>query len=216
LTALLQKVIETPLKAIDDTVSAGGRNDYLTRLAGAMRHRGMSQAGIEAGLLIENAERCRPPLLDTEVCRIARSIAEYAPAVPLSPAMHYTDLGNAESLIACFEGIFHYCKPYSKWFIWSGANWRPDDTGQIKAYTIDMVKQMYAQALSTADPEARKRLIAHTLKSELNARINGLIQLAEGLPGVGISPSDLDQNGMLLNCENGTLDLRTGILVPHK
>jgi putative DNA primase/helicase len=43
-----------------------------------------------------------------------------------------------------------------------------------------------------------------------------MIQLSEGLPAVAISPEDLDQNGMLLNCENGIIDLKTGNLLPHK
>jgi hypothetical protein len=52
---------------------------HLTRLAGSMRRRGMTEASITAALMTENEARCRPPLLDGDVRRIARSVGRYAP-----------------------------------------------------------------------------------------------------------------------------------------
>ena len=43
-------------------IGEGQRNSTLASLAGTMRSRGMSQATIEAALLVENQERCEPPL----------------------------------------------------------------------------------------------------------------------------------------------------------
>lgn len=45
-----------------ETIPEGRRNNHLASLAGSMRRRGMSPAGIEAALLAENAARCDPPL----------------------------------------------------------------------------------------------------------------------------------------------------------
>lgn len=58
----------------------GGRNAALAKVAGSLRRQGLSAEAIEAALLTTNAERCRPPLADEEVRRIARSIARYQPA----------------------------------------------------------------------------------------------------------------------------------------
>jgi putative DNA primase/helicase len=57
----------------------GSRNCGLASLAGALRRRGLTQSEIEAALLAANRERCIPPLPETEVLRIARSIARYPP-----------------------------------------------------------------------------------------------------------------------------------------
>lgn len=57
----------------------GGRNATLASLAGTMRKRGMAEDSIRAALLAENAARCRPPLTEAEVVRIAGSIAGYEP-----------------------------------------------------------------------------------------------------------------------------------------
>jgi hypothetical protein len=57
----------------------GERNTVLTSLAGAMRRRGASEEAITAALTAGNQRRCDPPLPDTEVQAIARSIGRYTP-----------------------------------------------------------------------------------------------------------------------------------------
>jgi hypothetical protein len=66
--------------APDEPIEEGARNSQLASLAGSMRRRGMDAESIAAALKVENARRCRPPLPDAEVERIAASIARYEPA----------------------------------------------------------------------------------------------------------------------------------------
>ncbi len=44
-----------------------------------MRRRGFGEAAIASALLVENRDRCKPPLSEREVRKIARSIARYKP-----------------------------------------------------------------------------------------------------------------------------------------
>jgi hypothetical protein len=60
-------------------IPQGQRNGELASLAGTMQRRGMSLAAIEAALLAENETRCSPPLPESEVRAIARSICRYEP-----------------------------------------------------------------------------------------------------------------------------------------
>lgn len=60
-------------------IGEGGRNDTLTRIAGGLRRQGMGEAAIAAALHATNAERCVPPLPDSEVDKIAASVARYEP-----------------------------------------------------------------------------------------------------------------------------------------
>ena len=64
--------------------------------------------------------------------------------------------------------------------------------------------------------EDRSRLVKHALGSEKRERINAMIALAEAEPGIAIDASELDSSPMLLNCQNGTIDLTTGDLRPHR
>lgn len=58
----------------------GSRNKALTSVAGALRRRGLDAEAILAALLALNAAKCRPPLDEQEVKRIAQSVGRYPPA----------------------------------------------------------------------------------------------------------------------------------------
>lgn len=58
-------------------IHAGGRNDHLSRQAGALRGQGAELDVIEAALLAENEKRCEPPLPKAEIRQIAKSISRY-------------------------------------------------------------------------------------------------------------------------------------------
>ena len=59
-----------------------------------MRRPGMSKSAIEAALFVENRTRCKPPLPDNEVRRIANSIGSYPPSVSIVSEI---DEGSQES-----------------------------------------------------------------------------------------------------------------------
>jgi putative DNA primase/helicase len=61
-----------------------------------------------------------------------------------------------------------------------------------------------------------QRLQAWCLKSESAPRINAMLELATSEPGIPVLPDQLDADPWLLNCPNGTLDLHTGELRPHR
>ena len=65
---------------VDDVIPERQRNSRLTSMGGAMRRQGMTQEEIEVALLAVNTSRCRPPLPEEEVRKIAWSVGRYAPA----------------------------------------------------------------------------------------------------------------------------------------
>jgi hypothetical protein len=60
-------------------IYSGERNNTLTRLAGALRRKGIRPDEILETLRAVNRARCRPPLHDSELEQIARSAARWAP-----------------------------------------------------------------------------------------------------------------------------------------
>jgi len=62
-----------------ELITEGGRNNYLTALAGAMRKRGADEYVIAAALAATNETRFDPPLPTVEVDSVARSVCRYAP-----------------------------------------------------------------------------------------------------------------------------------------
>lgn len=63
----------------DGPIPEGQRNDYLAHFAGKLRRTGCSEPVLLAALQVENENRCRPPLPDSELKQIAKSISRYPP-----------------------------------------------------------------------------------------------------------------------------------------
>ena len=61
-------------------IPEGQRDSELTRLAGKLRWHGFDEPTIYAALVSENNLKCKPPLEDKDLRRIASSIARYDPA----------------------------------------------------------------------------------------------------------------------------------------
>jgi hypothetical protein len=79
LTAAPSSRAAGPARAVGDTIPEGQRDHTLASLAGTMRRRGMGENEIRAALLEANKTRCKPPLPEADVERIAKSVARYQP-----------------------------------------------------------------------------------------------------------------------------------------
>jgi putative DNA primase/helicase len=126
-----------------------------------------------------------------------------------------TDGGNARRLVERHGNDIHYCYPWKKWLVWDGQRWAVDQSGAIERHAKDTIDAMFKEAVALEGDE-RKELIEHALQTEGRAaRIRDMIGLAQSEKGVAVQPDDLDANHWLLNCRNGTVDLRTGRLRKH-
>lgn len=125
-----------------------------------------------------------------------------------------TDMGNAERLIGGYGEYLRYCYEAGYWLVWNGKVWAKDAGDQIMALAKETVRGIYAEAANTRDDRQRKELADHAKKSESESKLHAMIALARDL--VPIKVQDLDANNMLFNCQNGTIDLRTGILNRHR
>lgn len=64
--------------------------------------------------------------------------------------------------------------------------------------------------------EMAQKALAFSRSMETKSRIQAVVDLAEALPGLVKHYKDLNANPWLFNVANGTLDLRTGELTPHR
>lgn len=131
------------------------------------------------------------------------------------PAPHHTDLGNARCLVAEFGENLHFCNKLGKWLVWNGEIWDTDDSGIVERLAKDTVRNIYLEAGGATNDGDRSSLAKHALKSEAEAHLRSMVNLAKSEPDIPVKISQLDADPWLLNCRNGTLDLRTGKLLPH-
>jgi len=140
------------------------------------------------------------------------------PAPPEVKMYNRTDLGNAERLASRIAGEMRYCHVWRAWLLWNGKRWVQDTTGgdAAVARAAQIVRGMYAEAAEMEDGPDRKALAKWALSCESKTRISAMVALCTAMDGIGIAPDDLDADGWLFNCRNGTIELRTGALREHR
>lgn len=128
----------------------------------------------------------------------------------LTACFNPTDLGNAERLVARYRDRIRYCAQRDKWLLWDNKRWRWDDSAAIERMAKRTAKSILVEASQLAKSED---LVKWALQSENQKRIMAMIALARSEEGIPIHLSELDANPWLLNCENGTVNLKTGELM---
>lgn len=223
----------------------GSRNEFMLALAGALLKNGWSQERVatfieiiartaedeEWGSRVQSVDataekvakgdavtgvtRLRELVGDDVVRRLEQwlQLSGVDPQPETAPGL--TDLGNARRLVQQHGTEVRFCYNWNKWLAWDGARWRTDDSGEIERRAKSTVRQIYAEASRTVDDESRKAIVGWAKSSESRGRITAMIELAKSEPGIPVSPQELDANPWLLNCGNGTIDLRTGELLPY-
>lgn len=81
---------------IEGDICEGKRNSTLTSIAGSLRRRGIDQTAIFESLCGINRVKCKPPLSESEVRQIAKSVAGYEPRESLSVQGQGTTSRNIE------------------------------------------------------------------------------------------------------------------------
>ena len=199
---------EVPIET-DGEITEGRRNETLTKAAGAMRRHGLAQDAIEAALLAHNRKRCEPPLPERDIVTIAASVARYDPT---AERRHLTDVGNAERLVERYGPDLRYDHKRKRWFIWNGSYFRRDEKGRIERRARDTARAIFREVAIAEDAGRRDKLAKWAMRSEAKERQQALVTLARSWPEVAVLPAEFDDNPWLLNCRNGTLDLRAGTL----
>jgi len=78
-----------------------------------------------------------------------------------------------------------------------------------------IARTVTTSCLDIADENLRKQAVKEAKRGESNSAVNGALALASIDAAVVVDHEDLDADPWLLNCGNGTLDLRSGQLRPH-
>jgi P4 family phage/plasmid primase-like protien len=125
-----------------------------------------------------------------------------------------TDLGNAERLVARFRADIRFV-PQWGWMVWEGKRWARDEgASEMMRRAVSTVRSMYDDISKLKDSRERQSLADHVMRSESAPRLEAMVKLAQHQ--VRVHASDFDRDPWLLNVLNGTLDLRTGTLRPHR
>lgn len=130
---------------------------------------------------------------------------------------HRSDPGQAEFVLAFSGDRLRHCPPLRHpWLVWSGTHWEPDRTNLVHQIAIDAARQRLRDAVEVPDDDRRKTEIAFALSCHSAGKRKAVVETASVLQRVNVLPRALDADPWVLNCTNGTLDLRSGKLRPHR
>jgi putative DNA primase/helicase len=137
----------------------------------------------------------------------------------------YSDLGNANRLMAAHGEHLRFVPRWRRWMAYDGKRWVLDHADTIVAHLAAdigrrlLTREMFAVIDTERDPKVRQRkrnlLVQWVTRSESRHGVLGTVAAAASVPGLAIDHEALDADPWLLNVRNGTLDLRTGTLRPH-
>ena len=127
----------------------------------------------------------------------------------------YSDAGNAMRLAKqCGDDIV-YCRQSDEYFVWDGTRWLRDlNNVRMLKMAKAVTEEMFGEAESCGEDTA-KALRKHALNSQSVARLAGMVNLAK-IHVRNVNRGDFDKGPWLLNCLNGTIELKSGKCCEHR
>jgi putative DNA primase/helicase len=129
------------------------------------------------------------------------------------------DTANGRRLAQKHGPDILWCDPFGAWYCWDGSRWLVDNQRKIEAIakTVpDALWQEVQSAASSAGNGAPADMAKFVCSTANYRGIQNMIAAVKSEPGISILPAQLDSFPWLLNCQNGTLDLKTGALRPAR
>ncbi|MHB8587196.1 MAG: phage/plasmid primase, P4 family [Thermoplasmatota archaeon] len=193
---------------ITGEIREGTRHAAFMSRAGTLRRQGRDQEEILADLLAMR-QRVEGEFPLQELQRIASDAAHYDPGpIPC------TDKGNVQRFLLLHgrDVLFDH-RRRKAWMVWDGRRWMEDWTGAVGRFALDVPKAILTEAAEASDETTRKELARWALESQAYRRLRDMLSI---LKDVVPAPLAFDGDPWLLNVENGTLNLQTGALQPHR
>ncbi len=156
-----------------------------------------------------------PALVDDEeaAAQAQQTLSSEQKSKDLAQLGRQTDTGNGKRFAAMYADTARYCPAFKAWLVWNGRFWERDDSLHIQRMAKAVVQRMFEGAAKIENKAHRKSAMSWCFTSESQSRLDAMLKSASS--ELTIRPQELNTDHYLLNCENGTLDLRTGKLRKH-
>ena len=140
---------------------------------------------------------------------------------------HRTEMGNAERLLDSYGDRLRYTKA-TGYVAWDGRRWKAGAELQAETWAKAVIRDIYREAADLASEAAQagedgerdhlageaQELMKWAMSSEKAKMVNAMLMLARSACAVDITR--FDNEPWMFNCDNGTVDLHSGELRPHR
>ena len=126
-----------------------------------------------------------------------------------------SDTSNAKRFLRRFGRNFVFLAPRGDWHWWSGKAWEPDPLAlKVRAGLAESAEAIFGEVHHLENPKVKKSRVHWATKSKDQHRIKSAMLMAEVFRNE--PANDYDQKPLLFNADNGTVELDTGLLRPHR
>lgn len=206
---------------VGETIAPGDRHDILYRALRSQKARGFTKEAAITACLIENEQKCNPPLPPDEARKHLDRVwhqddspafkeSVQAKAADPFPA---TETGDAEFFARREADNLRYNHRTKAWLVFPPSQhyWRPDADGEVQRRWLSgtRARQQAAIAISGDDDKRRVR-VAWTIKGESRSRILNGLGIAQSIEPLSDDGEGWNANPWLLAGGNGVIDLQTG------
>jgi len=122
------------------------------------------------------------------------------------------DIAIADEVFSRCGEHLRYCGSRGGWFVWRLSHWEVDVTEQARELVKNVARWYAKQAAENVDEDLFK--VAHRVASARGT--TAILDVLRSDERVVVRPEAFDADPWLLNCWNGTIDLRRGELRPHR
>jgi putative DNA primase/helicase len=126
------------------------------------------------------------------------------------------DIGFARRLAAEVFDRIKYVADWRKFIYWDGRRWAMDDGACAVRAAQELRDQLWREFAALPHEERTKPALAFIQSCGNAKHIQNIVSLTKSQSVIRISHEVLDRHPYLLNVRNGTIDLRTGVLLPHE
>ena len=136
------------------------------------------------------------------------------------------EIGHGERFVDYWGETTRYDASRGMWMLWRNTHWEPDIADEVVFRMTRVARNILTcetRAIwNRSDEEAdriaamAKRVYEAGIKLHRYRTITSSLQFAKVLPGMSTRTSHYDADPMVFNCQSGVVDLRTGLVAPHR
>lgn len=125
------------------------------------------------------------------------------------------DIGSGNLFADFYRETMRFVRERKCWYVYDGKAWRADTGGLLSMERCKhLARLMMLLAISVTDDTVRELRVKQARRWDSRAVRETILKDAAGV--YSASANEFDGDPYLLNCENGTLNLKTGAFRPHR
>jgi putative DNA primase/helicase len=141
-------------------------------------------------------------------------------ALPREDRLHFaSDVGFSDSFVAAHGDKVRFVHEEGTWLIFCPRRgWSRESASKVVGLYGEFARGLYEESLKTAgglSPEEGARRIKQAAELGKLHRVSPAIEFTKVHPRISVSSGDLDQDAFLLGAQNGVVNLKSGVFMPH-